>query len=303
MNNFSKVLFGNKDHTLLAVMPRLQLLKDSLYVVAGKQFNRWSMQNHTDSYLFMQRIAQAWKSQNFTDQYLIYGKVDSNPFHWEIVPYQKCRTCIGRIIQQLLVLWRTVFGGIAITAKESENQLNKQQLLLSKSSRTARPLPRNIHCKGNDSFCKNETIENQWVITGRKVNVLFNYAPIGFGGERLHFLVVSKEHRETFTDVTQEEYSECVELTTRLINHITETRKTVKNTYLLNKTGIDAGQTVKHWHLHVIFSNTMQDFWGKLTVFKNILLGSSPMKKCDLTKKVNELRKELAYLKSPPQKG
>jgi diadenosine tetraphosphate (Ap4A) HIT family hydrolase len=298
MNCLSKVVFGNEDQSLLAIIPSRQLLDQSLHLVAPKkQFDRWSAQNHEDSYLFMQRIAQTWKSSNFTDQYLIYGKIDSNLFNWEIVPYQKCRTCIGRAVQQLQVLWRTVFGGIEVSEGSSKNQVKRYEVLLNKSPETT--YPSGIPSKSNDSFCKDDTIERQWVVTGKKVNVLFNYAPIGFGGERLHFLVVPKEHRETFTDVTQEEYCESLELTTKLVDHITETRKTVKNVYLLNKTGVDAGQTVKHWHLHVIFStNTAQDFWGKITVIKNILLGSSPMKKDDLAKKVGELREELKALKT-----
>ena len=62
----------------------------------------------------MQRIARAWESSHFTHQYLIYGKVDSNAFNWEMVPYQKCRTFIGRAFQQLQVLWRIVFGGMRV---------------------------------------------------------------------------------------------------------------------------------------------------------------------------------------------
>lgn len=263
----------------------------------SKPFNSWSGQNHADSYLFMQRIAQAWKNSNFTDQYLIYGKIDSNPFNWEIVPYQKCRTCIGRAVQQLQVLWRTVFGGIVVSEEGNKDQAKRYELLLNKSPEIIEPS--SMSSKSNDSFCKEDTIERQWVITGNKVNVLFNYAPIGFGGERLHFLVVPKEHRETFTDVTQEEYCESLELTTKLVDHFAETRKNVKNAYLLNKTGVDAGQSVRHWHLHVIFTtNTSQDFWGKITVIKNILLGSSPMKKDDLAQKVSELREELNALKT-----
>ena len=285
MNCLSKVFFRNEDQSLLAIIPSRQLLDQSLHLVApNKQFNGWSAQNHADSYLFMQRIAQTWKSSNFTDQYLIYSKIDSNLFNWEMVPYQKCRTCIGRAVQQLQVLWRTVFGGIKVSEESSKNQVKRYKVLLNESPETTGPS--GILSRSNDSFCKDDTIERQWVVTGKKVNVLFNYAPIGFGGERLHFLVVPKEHRETFTDVTQEEYCESLELTTKLVDHITETRKSVKNVYLLNKTGVDAGQTVKHWHLHVIFStNTAQDFWGKITVIKNILLGSSPMKKDDLAKK------------------
>ncbi len=296
MNYLSKIIFGNEDNSLLAGIPNKQLLNQSMLIVAPEQrFSDWSEQNHADSYLFMQRIAQAWKSSNLTDQYLIYGKIDSNLFSWEMVPYQKCRTFIGRIIQQLQVLWRTVFGGTSVSRESSENQAYKYDFLSNKSSEITGPS--DVPSKGDDSFCKDEIIESQRVITGKKVNVLFNYAPIGFGGEKLHFLVVPKEHRETFTDVTKEEYSESLELTKKLVNHFTESRKTVKNVYLLNKTGVDAGQTVKHWHLHVIFStNTSQDFWGKITVFKNILLGSSPMNKDDLAKKVGDFKEELVTL-------
>ena len=63
----------------------------------------------------------------------------------------------------------------------------------------------------------------------------------------------------------------------------------------MHKTGIDAGQSVKHWHLHVIFStNTAQNFWGRITVIRNILFGSSPMKRDELARKVGALRLELA---------
>lgn len=87
-------------------------------------------------------------------------------------------------------------------------------------------------------------------------------------------------------------------MTTKLVDHMTNSRKTVKNVYLLNKTGVDAGQTVKHWHLHVIFStSTAQDFWGKITVIKNILFGSSPMKKDELAKNIGKLRAELSGLR------
>lgn len=299
MNNLSNVLLGNEDRSLLAIIPSEQLVNQSLHIVASqKQYKEWSDKDHVESYSFMQRIAHAWTSGNLTSQYLIYGKIDSNIFKWEIVPYQSCRNFISRIIQQLKVLWRIVFGGFVVSQEVRQKQLKDHQLLLEKFPETIQAsASSNI---GDDSFCKNETIERQWVITGKKVNVLFNYAPVGFGGERLHFLVVPKEHRETFTDVTQEEYSESIALTTKLVNHFTETRKTIKSVYLLNKTGIDTGQTIKHWLLHVIFTtNTAQDFWGKITVMKNIVFGSSPMKKEEVAKKVISLREELAQLQAP----
>ena len=293
-HTLSKVLFSNQDSSLLTGIPREQILDQSVQITApNKKFKEWSEQDHRDSYNAMQRIAQTWKSQNITDQYLIYSKVDKEVFQWEMIPYQKCATVIGRIFQQVQVLWRTVFGGVTLSEEASQIALRKYEKMFETSPHVS--LPQQVESRGNDAFCSSATNERQWVITGKKVNVLFNYAPIGVGGERLHFLVVPKEHRVSFTDVTEEEYSEALSLTSRLIDRISLSRQNIENIYLLNKTGIDAGQTVNHWHMHVIFStNKAQDFWGKLTVLKNILFGSSPMKIAELTQRVEALRKELA---------
>jgi diadenosine tetraphosphate (Ap4A) HIT family hydrolase len=298
MNYLSNVIFKNKDQSLSITVPSKQLLNRALQIQApGKQFTNWSKQNHADSYSLMQRIAYVWNHSKLTDQYLIYGKIDSEPFRWEMVPYEKCHTSIGRAVQQLQVLWRTVFGGITVLEKNRKNQIQIYKLLLNTSPDTLKSSEGSG--KSTDPFCKQDTIERQSVIIGKKVQVLFNSAPIGFGGERLHFLVIPKEHRETFTDVSKEEYCESLDLTKKLVNHFKNTRKEIKNIYLFNKTGIDAGQTIKHWHLHVIFStNIAQDFWGNFTVIKNILLGSSPMKKEDFTKKVKDFRKEFASIQS-----
>lgn len=288
------VLFGRKDKSLLTIIPSKQLQGHSLQVIApGKQFKDWSARMHAESYRFLQRIAQGWKNSHFTDQYLIYGKIDANIFRWEIVPYRKCRTCIGRIVQQLQVIWRTVFGGITVSKESCKQQSDWYHQLLSKFIPVKRSSRASTH---DDAFCKQGTIDRQRVIEGKRVNVLFSYAPIGYGGEKLHFLIIPKDHCEMFTDITQEEYCESLSLTKKLIDHFTNTRNTIKNVYLYHKTGIDL-QTVRHWHLHVIFSaNTAQDFWGKITIIKNTLIGSSAMKNDDLVKKVSGLRKELADL-------
>jgi diadenosine tetraphosphate (Ap4A) HIT family hydrolase len=292
--SISNIILGNGDQSLLAIVPSRQIRHQSVQVLApGTQFTSWSAENHADSYLFMQRIAKCWKSSHLTDQHLVYGKIDEKPFNWEIIPYQKCHNFLGRAVQQLQVLWRTVFGGIKVSEESGTSQARRYQVLLERTPEI--PEPSAVLGSSNDSFCNDGTIDRQWVITGKKVNVLFNYAPIGFGGERLHFLVVPKMHRETFSEVTQEEYCESLALTTKLIDHFSETRQNVKNAYLMHKTGIDAGQSVKHWHLHVIFStNTAQNFWGRITVIRNILFGSSPLKRDELARKVGALRVELA---------
>jgi diadenosine tetraphosphate (Ap4A) HIT family hydrolase len=291
INRSLTIISGNKDESVVLGIPRTQLLKNSVQVrVPTKAFNTWSEQDHADSYSLMHAIAGVWQKTK-TDQYLVYGKIDTENFHWELVPYQKCYTYFGRVIQQIQVLWNVVFGGVAISKDESRNQVKAysqklEQLPIIQASEISVP--------SHDPFCQQATIERQWVIRENKVDVLFNYAPIGLGGERLHFLIVPKAHRATFSDVTQQEYLESIALTKRLVTHFTDSRK-IKTVYLLHKTGVDAGQSVPHWHLHVVFStNKAQDFWSKLTVFKNILLGSSPMNKNELATRVKALRLELA---------
>lgn len=287
-----------RDFTVTALVPSLQLLDQSVQIGSiTPRFVDWSKKMHIDSYMFMQRIAQAWKHAGKTDQYMIYGSIDRFVFKWEMIPYQRCETCIGRAFQQLVVLWRTVFGGYPLTQDDILKQTRKYETMLAEAPEITEPSCEYI--VSNDVFCQQAVIDRQWVITGKKVNVLFNHAPIGFGGERLHFLVVPKAHREAFVEVTEEEYYEAMELTGEIADHFMTSRQEVKNVYILNKTGRDTGQTVKHWHLHVIFSTSnVQDFWGKFTVAKNILFGSSPMDEEDFIAQVTTLRQELAVLKA-----
>lgn len=295
MNNLN-IAFGNNDHSLLAVIPSQQLLKKSVQITApNKQFSEWQECDHAASYSFMRRIVQAWEKINFSTQYLVYGKIDAEPFRWEVVPYQKCSNWIGRIIQQLQVLFRIAFGGFYVSEKSCQEQLHHDKALFEKQSEVV-TIADPSSSKSDDAFCKADTIERQWVVAGKTVNVLFSYAPIGFGGERRDFLLVPKAHRESFTDVTAEEYSEALVLTTKLLDHFTA-RKRETSAYLFHKTGLDAGQGTKHWNLQLIFTESIaQDFWGKLTVMKNILFGASPLGKEELAEKVQHYRKEFATL-------
>lgn len=282
--------------TIKTYLPEKQLLRGSIQLSTDQPFLNWSKQDHKDSYGFMQTIAHTWKKEELADQYLIYGKVDEKPFKWEIVPYQTCKNVFSRILQQIKVLWRTVFGGFQI--KESTKCFEHALYQNAFQTRTS-PKPAELSEKSTDSFCNEQVINRQCVLTGKKVDVLYNYAPIGLGKEKLHFLVVPKAHRENFSSVTEEEYVESLELTQKIVQHYSQ--KGVNTVYLLNKSGKDAGQTVNHWHMHLIFStNKAHDIWGKLSVLKNILFGSSPMKRAELEKKVTDLRQEFELIQNPP---
>ncbi len=275
--------------SIQAYFPQKQLLRGSLCVEPHNRFlkfEQWSKQNLKDSYAVMQKIVQQWQDNNITDQYLIIGKANqTTSFSWEIVPYERCSTWIGRVVQQIVVLWRFVFGG-AVFSEQSKPE-----------KKTVTPLLEKRLDKAKDPFCDQATIDRQCVLYGDTANVLYNIAPIGFGGEKLHFLIVPKRHCETFAELDESEYVESLQLAQQLYSHFRATRKKIENVYIFYKSGIDAGLTVPHPHMHfIVTTNPAQDVFGNLTVFKNIFFGSFRMNSTDFKNRVGELKKELSYL-------
>ncbi|MBN9378258.1 MAG: hypothetical protein BGO14_06290 [Chlamydiales bacterium 38-26] len=285
----SSVSLGIPDQPLSAKSLQISL--------PNKRLTDWSPLHHRDSHSLILRTVQAWKDNSITDQYLIYAKVDSQTFKWEMVPYQKCKSFVTRAIQQIKILWRIVFGGIKISEKNKKEILEKYREIFQKPITKKHSAEES---KSNDAFCKEETIKRQLVLSGNKVNVLFNYAPIGFGGEKLHFLVVPKRHCENISNLTQDEFCESMDLTQKIVEHLQKTRQ-IKAVYIFGKEGKDAGQTVSHAHIQLTATTkTAQDIMGKLTVFKNILFGSKPMKAKDLQERVRTLSHEFTNLRLTP---
>lgn len=76
-----------------------------------------------------------------------------------------------------------------------------------------------------------------------------------------------------------------------------------KKAYLC-KTGIDAGQTVPHFHLHLMVeADKAEGIWGRLKIAKNILFNMVPLMNHRLNgeallEKVNQYRGVLACLTS-----
>lgn len=268
--------------TIVAETPKRTLLPNSVDVrtTDNKTFFEWTKENHRDSHALMSLLS---RNLGAIDRNLICGKVQDDSFSWQVVPYLKCNNFLTRAVQQIKVLWRIVFGGVEVPEKE-RRQLAVDVPILQESPEV----------KGKDPFCTGQAIDKQWVIQGKKVDVLFNFAPIGFGGEKLHFLVVPKAHRAVFAEVSPEEYAETMELTEKLLSRLKESRKSIKSIYLFNKSGKDAGQVIDHWMLQVICcTNAAQDIFGKLQVLKNILFGSSRMSDKALSERVTILRAEL----------
>ena len=182
--------------------PRRSLSIPSLQVspLVQKSFDRWSEADHSGCYDILKKCVGVWKKMGTAEHYMIYGKHSpkSQSFQWEIIPYKKA-------IQQFLVLGTISFGGIPIPTFLIRK---KVQELRAAFHRFTTPEPQVPNSNKQDPFCEPEVIKKQTIFSGKTVDVLYDIAPIGFEGERLHFLVVSKQHREKFTDLTPEEYQE-----------------------------------------------------------------------------------------------
>ena len=230
-------------------------------------------------------VVHIWEQKGIKD-YLIYGKATSDSeFGWEVVPYRKEG---GRLWKQFKVLWNIVFGGACVSSDEREKvieDLKKDQIERAEMIKKV--------TVGNDPFCDPKVIQKQLVLSGKTINVLYNYAPIAFGEEKLHFLFVPKEHRERFSDLTAEEYLESIQLSQKIIKFYQN--KGYSTAYLFDKTGAEAGQTVPHWHEHLVFAATKtQDIFSKFMVLKNMLIGSSPLSQEELQGRVKRLQEELS---------
>ncbi len=283
-------------------VPEKPLAPGSLVVNTSepKSYLQWTDSDIFISFSLLQKIAASWRdhgtSENYnTNQFLVYGgqlfrETPPDPFHWEIVPYhQSALGALGSFTQQIKVLSRIVFGGSDTTEETLQATQSFYQESIGNYTSINEIFQEAI---GNDPFCNPERIIRQRVLEGTRINVLFNYAPIGFGGERLHFLFIPKSHKVNFNELSVEEYQEAIQLSQLLMTHFGLSR-TVHDVHLFHKTGVDAGQTVAHWHMHMVFIlSETQAFMGKLTVLKNMLLGSSPMNDEELGIRIAELIEE-----------
>ena len=233
-----------------------------------------------DFQLLLQKIVSFWKEQKISESYMIIGQdqlqKNEKAFTFQAVPYQKASTWIGRFWQQFLVLWRFTFGGFHLTSGRVRDLTH---IYHDGLNHTIAQTATSVEAISNCAFCRKETIDSQLVLDGNKVQVLYNYAPLGFGGEKLHFLVIPKEHRPTFEHLTQEEHREAFAISKfvveRLQAHFQTQGESLQKLYIYHKTGAEAGQSVRHWHLHLVLTqHAAQDFWGRLTVLRNMILGA-----------------------------
>lgn len=236
-------------------------------------FKDWDAEELRSSYEQLKKLIIERRMQNF----MVFGRTtQAAQFVWEWVPYPPVGHWIYVVYNQLKVLvafalrWRqTLYSHLAVGQREVT-------------------LP-NAPC----AFC-DETqavVQKQRVFEGQNVNLLIDYRPL----TSLHFLVVPKIHRKDFHELTEEEYSEALRVAQKVAKWVSESYL-IRNSYFFHKTGKIAGQSVPHWHLHLVFTQRAEEeTWGKLKVLKNILIGSSPLS----PRKVEESRNSYCSLLAP----
>ena len=243
-------------------------------------------ENPSELYKMMQKVAQYWESSGLVN-YLVYKS--SVDISWEMVPTEGQQTSlwdrIRSYFQQFIIIARVTFGRYLVTDTEKRHLFTKYEAL---TSFEAQETAATTHQVTVDAFCKKQVIDSQLVWEGKQIRVLYNYAPIG--SEGLHFLVVPIAHKERLTQLSEEEFVEMQTIATTLIRQYPQ-----HLCYRYSKTGSLAGQTVPHFHEHIVFLQPQDDLWGKLSVFFRMILPSTPLNAVDLAKRVMKLQERFTY--------
>ena len=98
-------------------------------------------------------------------------------------------------------------------------------------------------------FCKlaNGDIPTNSIYEDDKFNVILDNGPATKG----HALILPKDHADSLFDLPEETAADAMKLAKKLGQHIVETLK-ADGLNVVQNNGEAAGQTVKHYHLHLI---------------------------------------------------
>ncbi|NGX57383.1 MAG: hypothetical protein K940chlam3_00274 [Chlamydiae bacterium] len=215
-----------------------------------QRFQTWTAEEHEETYDFLQRIRSCWNRCDYTRSYMVYGQTSPNlrseKFHWQVIPYPEDG---WSRLKQLQVIWNVSFGASFLSEKERIAQATQLR-------QYTQYLPENyqrVQAKGpsDDPFCNPGVTGNQCVYEGDEMLVLYDHAPVRIVEENPHFLITPKKHKETFGELTASEYKEAMALAEKVTDYFQESYPQ-STLHFFHKTGKAAGQTVPHWHMHVI---------------------------------------------------
>lgn len=277
------------ESTVRVVVPERPLADGAVRVeYRGMQLSQSHSEPYRESYELIQKIVTVWQDKGIND-YLVYSKevAEKESSSREIVPFQKQNWRICRIWKQFKVVWRITFGAPVTPVLERQRIARELRIGLARLDSQHTSVER-IHEIGVHTcvFCNPDVISRQMVLQSKSVYVLHDHAPITIGKGKLHFLLLPKVHGTKFSDLTEQEYLEVCQLALKIINCYKS--KGFHTAYLFNKSGRNAGQSVLHWHEHLVLtSSSSEEFKGKLVVLKNLVLGKSkPLSRAELAARI-----------------
>ncbi|MBA3957180.1 MAG: HIT domain-containing protein [Parachlamydiaceae bacterium] len=245
----------------------------------------------------LQNIGRIWTAQGL--DYLVHGTVkrdaqrQEQAFHWEIVPFSKTRLFITRFWQQFKVLWRLTFGGIytpIVTRRTVATQLKGEMTKATQGDSKA-----GAEARGKEFLCDVAKCSKQLVFTNNKMRLLLDEKPLIPRDRGVHFLIAPERHVERFEELTQAE----LEGMSALQNHCLDQYKEAPEITIFDKSGKEAGQTVPHWHQHLVVQERPLGKWTTLCrLVRNMLFGLPKLSKEDMSQATHELQKKFGVEKN-----
>jgi diadenosine tetraphosphate (Ap4A) HIT family hydrolase len=135
-----------------------------------------------------------------------------------------------------------------------------------------------------DPFCNQNQVLAQRLFEGKKVNLLYNVAPV----TSFHFLIVTKKCRNNILEMNKKEFAE----TWEIINKISQ-KYCNATLHVYTIVGKDAGRTIPHCHFQVLLTKNERHERKTLNkIFYNMFF-STPRLSPEQLKKNVELYKAL----------
>ncbi|MCI0382796.1 MAG: HIT domain-containing protein [Chlamydiae bacterium] len=255
-----------------------------------KNITDWNSSEIRESFAHLKKVIFYFKEHGSKD-YMIFASSDESA--WEILPYFPND---WSTFKQLLIFHNVLSGPKTRPGSlEQEENLAQgyraewPQMVVDGDTLTS------IDSKEDDPFCDPAALSKQRVFEGEQVDILYNYAPLPIKPKELDFLIIPKKHRLHFTDLAEEEYVEAMVLAQELCNFYRE-KDGISNMVFYHKTGVRAGQTVPHWHLHVTMgSEKPQKLLQKIDLILRSFYLRKVLSEEELKSRVDQFREELKW--------
>lgn len=257
----------------------------------SKSIVDWSLDEQIASFNLMKKIDRIWFNRGITD-YCLYGKEVLNSedfFQWEMMPCPKRTSTEQFYLRFIRTIINVAYKANPLTPSEvSTLRCDMIKAFQNESFEMLSLAYVNKHEK-KDIFCHLYKITHQIVYVGETINLLHDYAPIA----DIHFLLVTKEHRERGSDLTEEEFLEAMKMAQSLIGYYQSKGYPIANIHVKN--GLESGQSQPHWHLQIALSKSREsELMSALEIVRDACLKfHQPLEKEVLKDKVKIIREEL----------